>query len=68
MKVRKDWVREVTVDWLTLNARIMEMSLEEVIYAMELENARTSARLTFLKRLTQRYNGIKVEELKKELL
>ena len=68
MKVRKKWVSGIVVDWLTFNDNIMDMTTEEVIFALELENARKKPRVTFLKRLTSRYNGIRADEIKKELL
>jgi hypothetical protein len=43
------------------------MNVEEVIYALELENEQAQPRKTFLKRLTQRYNGIRAEEVRREL-
>ncbi len=67
MKVRKNFVADAVTDWLTLNAKIMELNTEEVIYALELENERATPRKTFLKRLNQRYNGIRGEEIRREL-
>lgn len=67
MKVRKSFVSEAVTDWLTLNENIMELNAEEVLFALELENERVSPRKTFLKRLTQRYNGIRGEEVRMEL-
>lgn len=67
MKVRKSFVADAVTDWLTLNEKIMELNTEEVIYALELENGRVTPRKTFLKRLTQRYNGIRGEEIRREL-
>lgn len=67
MKVRKSFVANATSDWITLNDNIMELNTEEVLYALELENERTEPRKTFLKRLTQRYNGIRGEEVRREL-
>jgi hypothetical protein len=43
------------------------MTAEEVVYALELENEQPTPRKTFLKRLAQRYNGIRGEEIRREL-
>ncbi len=67
MKVRKRFVASAVVNWTELNKALSKMSSEEVIYALELENEREIPRKTFLKRLTQRYNGIRAEEVRKEL-
>ena len=67
MRARKAWVGEVCQDWLTLNAYVMEMTTEDVLYALVIENERARPRKTFLKRLKQRYNGIRAEEIQGEL-
>lgn len=68
MKVRKKAVEQAVENWLTLNKALSGMNSEEVIYALELENKRDTPRTTFLKRLGQRYNGIRMEEVRKELI
>lgn len=67
MKVRKRFVASAVVNWTELNKALSKMNSEEVIYALELENERANPRKTFLKRLGQRYHGIRVEELRREL-
>ncbi len=67
MKVRKKFVASAVVNWIELNRALSKMNSEEVIYALELENERAEPRKTFLKRLTQRYNGIRGEEVRREL-
>jgi len=66
--VRKEFVRNVTMDWRTLNTHIKNFTLEETIYALELENERAEPRKSFLSRLTSRYNGIREEEIRRELI
>ena len=67
MKVRKKMVESAVENWTTLNEALSRMNSEEVIYALELENKREAPRKTFLKRLGQRYHGIRAEEVRKEL-
>lgn len=67
MEVRKRFVSNALKNWISLNECLSGMNAEEVIYALELENERGTPRKTFLKRLTQRYNGIRGEEVRKEL-
>lgn len=67
MEVRKRFVSNALANWTELNECLASMTAEEVIYALELENERESPRKTFLKRLTQRYNGIRAEEVRREL-
>jgi hypothetical protein len=67
MKVRKRFVEGAVVNWIALNDALSKMNSEEVIYALELENMRAVPRSTFLKRLGQRYHGIRTEEVRKEL-
>lgn len=67
MEVRKRFVANAVKTWITLNDSLLEMNAEEVVYALELENERETPRKTFLKRLTQRYNGIRGEEVRREL-
>jgi len=67
MKVRKKFVQSAVVNWRALNETLSSMNSEEVIYALELENEREFPRKTFLKRLGQRYHGIRSEEVRKEL-
>lgn len=67
MSVRKKFVVQATKTWITLNDSLTDMTAEEVIYALELENERQTPRKTFLKRLAQRYNGIRAEEVRREL-
>jgi len=67
MKVRKKVVEDAAMNWTTLNAALSGMNSEEVIYALELENKRDKPRATFLKRLGQRYNGIRMKEVRGEL-
>lgn len=67
MEVRKRFVAKAVKTWITLNESLAKMNAEEVIYALELENERQTPRKTFLKRLTQRYNGIRGEEVRREL-
>jgi len=66
-KVRKKFVSEILANWLTLNKALSGLNQEEVLFAMQLENESKTPRKTFLKRLNQRYNGIRFEEVKKEL-
>ena len=66
-KVRKKFVSEAMANWLTLNKALSELNKEEVLFAMTLENETKKPRKTFLKRLTQRYNGIRFQEIQKEL-
>lgn len=66
-EVRKRFVATALKSWTDLNEAISDMTLEEVIFALELENDMPAPRKTFLKRLTQRYNGIRAEEVKEEL-
>lgn len=65
--MRKRFVSAALKNWITLNDALAKMNAEEVIYALELENESASPRKTFLKRLTQRYNGIRGEEIRREL-
>ena len=67
MKVRKKFVRGALVNWTKLNHALSQMNSEEVIYALELENEMERPRKSFLKRLGQRYHGIRAEELKEEV-
>jgi len=67
MKVRKRFVKSAVVNWTTLNDALSKMNSEEVIYALELENEREVPRKTFLKRLGQRYHGIRESEVRREL-
>jgi len=67
MEVRKRFVAKAVKNWTTLNECLADMNAEEVIFALELENERRKPRGTFLKRLTQRYNGIRGEEIRREL-
>lgn len=67
MKVRKKVVESAVANWTTLNEALSDMNSEEVIYALELENEREVPRKTFLKRLGQRYHGIRAEEVRSEL-
>ena len=67
MEVRKRFVKNALRNWTELNECLASMTSEEVIYALELENEREQPRKTFLKRLGQRYNGIRAEEIKEEL-
>jgi len=67
MSVNKKWVREIMVDWITFTDNLMEMSKEDTLFAMELENERDKPRKTVLKRLTQRYNSIAAEEVRREV-
>jgi hypothetical protein len=67
MKVRKRFVASAVVNWTELNKALSKMNSEEVIYVLELENEREKPRHTFLKRLGQRYNGIRGEEVRREL-
>lgn len=54
-------------DWVTFTDNVTEMTLEEVLFAMELENEKAEPRKTFMRRLNQRYNGIREAEIRKEL-
>ncbi len=67
MEVRKRFVKNALLNWTELNLCLASMNAEEVIYALELENEMVQPRKTFLKRLTQRYNGIRAEEVRREL-
>ena len=67
MKVRKRFVASAVVNWRELNKVLNRFNSEEVIYALELENEREVPRTSFLKRLGQRYHGIRAEEVRKEL-
>ena len=67
MKVRKRFVESAVVSWRELNKVISSMNSEEVIYALELENKRDTPRKTMLKRLGQRYHGIRAVEVREEL-
>lgn len=67
MKVRKRFVENAVKNWKTLNEALSSMNSEEVIYGLELENARGAPRKTFLKRLGQRYHGIRDKEVRREL-
>jgi len=67
MKVRKRFVASAVVNWIELNKALSKMNSEEVIYALELENEREKPRKTFLKRLGQRYHGIRADEIRGEL-
>lgn len=67
MEVRKRFVKNALLNWTELNQCLASMNVEEVIYALELENEQAQPRKTFLKRLTQRYNGIRAEEVRREL-
>lgn len=67
MRVRKRVIEAATTTWTTLNRELSSMNSEEVLYAMELENAREKPRKSFLKRLGQRYHGILAEGLRREL-
>lgn len=67
MKVRKRFIISAVVNWIELNKALSKMNSEEVIYALELENERAQPRKTFLKRLGQRYHGIRAEEIRGEL-
>ena len=66
-EVRKRFVTTALKSWTDLNEAIADMTLEEVIFALELENEMPEPRKTFLKRLTQRYNGIRAAEIRREL-
>jgi hypothetical protein len=66
-EVRKDWVAKIMGDWVTFTDNVTAMTLEEVIFAMELENERGTPRKTFMRRLNQRYVGIREAEIRKEL-
>ena len=66
-KVRKKFVSEAMANWLTLNKALSGLNKEEVLFAMRVEGESKTPRKTFLKRLMQRYNGIRFEEVKKEL-
>ncbi len=66
-EIRKEWVAKIMGDWLSFTDNITEMTLDEVLFAMELENEREEPRKTFMKRLNQRYNGIREEEIRQEL-
>jgi hypothetical protein len=66
-EVRKDWVAKIMGDWVTFTDNVTEMTLEEVLFAMELENEKAEPRKTFMRRLNQRYNGIREAEIRKEL-
>lgn len=67
MKVRKKVVASAVANWVELNKALSSMNSEEVIYALELENERDKPRKTFLKRLGQRYHGIRSEEIRTEI-
>lgn len=67
MEVRKRFVSNALKNWISLNECLSSMNAEEVVYALEVENERADPRKTFLKRLTQRYNGIRGEEVRREL-
>jgi hypothetical protein len=67
MEVRKRFVAKAMKTWITLNDSLAKMTAEEVVYALELENEQPTPRKTFLKRLAQRYNGIRGEEIRREL-
>jgi hypothetical protein len=67
MKVRKRFVISAVVNWIELNKALSKMNSEEVIYALELENERAQPRKTFLKRLGQRYHGIRADQIREEL-
>ena len=67
MKARKKFVQAAVENWTTLNEALSEMNKEDVLYALELENERAEPRKTFLKRLTQRYNSIAADEVRREL-
>lgn len=67
MKVRKRFIESAVVNWRELNLALPKMNSEEVIYALELENKRDAPRKTFLKRLGQRYHGIRDKEVRREL-
>lgn len=67
MRVNKKWVQEIMVDWITFTDNLIDMSKEDVLFALELENEREKPRLTVLKRLKQRYNAIAAEEVRREI-
>jgi hypothetical protein len=67
MKARKKFVKSAVANWTSLNEALSEMTKEDVLFALELENERAEPRKSFLKRLTQRYNGIAAEEVRREL-
>ncbi len=67
MKVNKKWVQEIMVDWITFTDNLIDMTKEDVLFALELENEREKPRSTVLKRLKQRYNAIAAEEVRREI-
>lgn len=68
MAVRKRKVKEALASWLALNRALRSLSEEEVLHAMDAENARPDGpRDSFIRRLDQRRRGIKIDELRKEL-
>lgn len=67
MKVRKTKVELASSSWTELNKFLSDMNEEEVIYALELENIRTTPRSTFMKRLNQRLAAVKIEAIREEL-
>ena len=67
MRVRKRIVESAVANWTTLNAALSGMNEEEVFYALKLESEREIPRKTFVKRLKQRYAGIRAEAVKKEM-
>lgn len=66
--IRKNNIRAWLSDWVTLNEFITTFTPEEVLYALEIENEREDGpRETYVKRLRQRYQSARGEEIKKEL-
>lgn len=66
-KIRRRLVARSLKSWESLNKMISTFNEEEVLLAMKLENDRGRVRMAHLRRLTQRLNGIKRDELIKEL-
>jgi hypothetical protein len=67
MSVRKKFVENAMKNWIALNEAISEMTADEVKLALEMENRRTPPRKSLVKRLEQRYHGVRSEEIRKEL-
>ncbi len=67
MAVRKKKVKDALASWLALNRALSDLTEEEVLHAMETENARMGGpRASFIRRLDQRLRGVRIEELRKE--
>jgi hypothetical protein len=66
-KIRAELVGAALESWVALNERLMELTEDEVVKAIEVEERSKEPRGSIVKRLNQRLFSMRMQEVRKEI-